>query len=92
MGIRRLLPALGWVVRVDGRCRYCVVPWRIKATDTGTKVARRQVIAGAVNYHAPTRAHLVRLALDELFARDGVVAATHFADLISTPQIPMATQ
>ncbi|MFJ2666893.1 TetR/AcrR family transcriptional regulator [Nocardia fluminea] len=91
---------------------------RIKATDSGTKVERRQVIAaavidvlaeqglrglthravdaaagfgsGAVNYHAPTRAHLIHLALEELFARDGVVAATHFADLINTPQIPMA--
>ena len=35
--------------------------------------------AGAVNYHAPNRATLLALALDEVFRRDLEVAARHFA-------------
>lgn len=35
--------------------------------------------AGAVNYHAPDRATLLSLALEEVFRRDMAVAAAHFA-------------
>ena len=35
--------------------------------------------AGAVNYHAPDRATLLSLALDEVFRRDLEVAGRHFA-------------
>lgn len=35
--------------------------------------------AGAVNYHAPSRARLLSLALEEVFRRDLETAARHFA-------------
>jgi AcrR family transcriptional regulator len=39
--------------------------------------------SGAVNYHAPTRAKLIRLALEELFQGDLAVAARNFEPLLN---------
>ncbi|MGU3433978.1 TetR/AcrR family transcriptional regulator [Actinomycetes bacterium M1A6_2h] len=39
--------------------------------------------SGAVNYHAPTRAKLIGLALEELFDRDLAVAAKNFEPLLA---------
>ncbi|GGG03750.1 hypothetical protein GCM10007304_17310 [Rhodococcoides trifolii] len=39
--------------------------------------------SGAVNYHAPTRAKLIGLAVEELFNRDLAVAAKNFGPLLT---------
>nr|WP_296765657.1 TetR family transcriptional regulator [Rhodococcus sp. (in: high G+C Gram-positive bacteria)] len=45
-----------------------------RAVDAAAKLS-----AGAVNYHAPNRAALLTLALEEVFAADMATAAAHFS-------------